>query len=67
MSLLGMPVPAKQDRALAWVGAIVDEPRFHSHLTGRENLRLLAAARGGDTGTRIAPSPGQGGPCGPRR
>jgi ABC-2 type transport system ATP-binding protein len=54
MSLLGFPVPASRDRALARVGAIVDEPRFHPHLTGRENLRLLAAARGGDTGTRIA-------------
>ncbi|HEV3381593.1 MAG TPA: ATP-binding cassette domain-containing protein, partial [Trebonia sp.] len=50
------PVPASRDRALAGVGAIVDAPRFHPHLTGRENLRLLAAARGGDTGTRIAPS-----------
>ena len=25
----------------------MDEPRFHRHLTGRDNLRLLAAARGG--------------------
>jgi ABC-2 type transport system ATP-binding protein len=55
MSLLGAPVPARRDRALAQVGAIDDEPRFHPHLTGRENLRLLAAARGGDTGTRITP------------
>ncbi|HEY6277790.1 MAG TPA: ABC transporter ATP-binding protein [Streptosporangiaceae bacterium] len=56
MSLLETPVPAQRSRALARVGAIVDEPRFHPHLTGRENLRLLAAARGGDAGTRIAPS-----------
>jgi ABC-2 type transport system ATP-binding protein len=56
MSLLGIPVPAHRSRALARVGAIVDEPRFHPHLTGRENLRLLAAARGGDAATRIAPS-----------
>ena len=56
MSLLGMPVPAERGRALARVGGIVDEPCFHPHLTGRENLRLLAAARGGDAGTRIAPS-----------
>jgi ABC-2 type transport system ATP-binding protein len=56
MSLLGIPVPAERRRALARVGAIVDEPRFHPHLTGRENLRLLAAARGGDAGSRIAPS-----------
>jgi ABC-2 type transport system ATP-binding protein len=45
MSLLGCPVPKHRDRALARVGAIVDEPRFHAHLTGRENLELLANAR----------------------
>ena len=56
MSLLGVPVPAERSRALARVGAIVDEPRFHHHLTGRDNLRLLAAARGGDPGQRIGPS-----------
>jgi len=56
MSLLGIPVPAERSRALARVGAIVDEPRFHGHLTGRENLRLLAAARGGEAGSRITPS-----------
>ena len=56
MSLLGVPVPRQRARALARVGAIVDEPRFHGHLTGRENLRLLAAARGGDADDRIAPA-----------
>src|SRR5580704_10430956 len=56
MSLLGIPVPAERSRALARVGAIVDEPRFHHHLTGRENLRLLGAARGGGADGRIAPS-----------
>ena len=56
MSLLGIPVPAERNRALAKVGAIVDEPRFHPHLTGRDNLRLLAAARGGDADGRIDPS-----------
>jgi ABC-2 type transport system ATP-binding protein len=56
MSLLGIPVPAERPRALARVGAIVDEPRFHHHLTGRENLLLLAAARGGGAADRIAPS-----------
>ena len=53
MSLLGFGVPAERKRALAAVGAIVDEPRFHPHLTGRDNLRLLAAARGGDASRRI--------------
>lgn len=56
MSLLGIPVPAQRRRALARVGAIVDEPRFHSHLTGRENLKILAAARGGDAWQQIAPA-----------
>ncbi len=56
MSLLGFPVPAERKRALARVGAIVDEPRFHPHLTGRDNLRLLAAARSGDASCRIGPS-----------
>jgi ABC-2 type transport system ATP-binding protein len=56
MSLLGTSVPAGRATALARVGAIVDEPRFHPHLTGRDNLRLLAAARGGDAEQRIAPS-----------
>ena len=44
-SLLGCPVPSQRARALARVGAIVDEPRFHGHLTGRQNLQILAAAR----------------------
>jgi ABC-2 type transport system ATP-binding protein len=45
MSLLGYSVPSHRDKALARVGAIVDEPRFHGQLTGRQNLQVLAAAR----------------------
>ena len=45
MSLLGYPVPRQRDRALARIGAIVDEARFHGHLTGRQNLQILTAAR----------------------
>ena len=45
MSLLGYRVPRHRDRALARAAAIVDEPRFHGHLTGRQNLQILAAAR----------------------
>jgi ABC-2 type transport system ATP-binding protein len=56
ISLLGVPVPAQRRRALARVGAIVDEPRFHGHLTGRQNLKILAAARGGDAGRQIGPA-----------
>jgi ABC-2 type transport system ATP-binding protein len=43
--LLGLPQPEKRAEALARVGAIVEEPRFHPHLTGRENLKIVAAAR----------------------
>jgi ABC-2 type transport system ATP-binding protein len=45
MRLLGRPVPAERTAALARIGAIVEEPRFHGHLTGRENLKVIAAAR----------------------
>jgi ABC-2 type transport system ATP-binding protein len=53
MSLLGYPVPKHRAQALARVGAIVDEPRFHAHLTGRQNLQILAAAREGAARERI--------------
>ena len=56
MSLLGVPVPRHRAEALARVGAIVDEPRFHGHISGRQNLELLAAARGGGASERIGPS-----------
>jgi ABC-2 type transport system ATP-binding protein len=45
MRLLGLPVPERREEALARVGAIVEEPRFHGYLTGRENLQIVAAAR----------------------
>jgi ABC-2 type transport system ATP-binding protein len=53
MRLLGQPVPEQRASALARVGAIVEEPRFHPYLTGRENLRANAAARGGAAAGRI--------------
>jgi ABC-type multidrug transport system ATPase subunit len=56
MSLLGYPVPKRRAAALARVGAIVDEPRFHGHLTGRQNLQLLAAAREPAAKDRIGPA-----------
>jgi ABC-2 type transport system ATP-binding protein len=56
MSLLGHQVPRHRDLALARVGAIVDEPRFHAHLTGRENLEVLASARERAARGRIGPS-----------
>lgn len=56
MSLLGRPVPGERAAALQEVGAIVEEPRFHPQLSGRENLRIIAAARGPQVGVRIAPA-----------
>jgi ABC-2 type transport system ATP-binding protein len=56
MSMLGYDVPRHRDLALARVGAIVDEPRFHSHLTGRQNLELLAAHREPAARDRIGPA-----------
>jgi ABC-2 type transport system ATP-binding protein len=56
MRLLGHPVPAERDLALRRVGAVVEDPRFHPHLTGRENLRIVAAVRDSEAAARIAPA-----------
>jgi ABC-2 type transport system ATP-binding protein len=56
MRILGLPVPAERATALRRVGAIVEEPRFHPHLSGRENLDIIAAARGPEVTPRIAPA-----------
>jgi len=53
MSVRGLPVPARRAEALSRVGAIVEEPSFHGNLTGRENMRVLAAVRGREAGARI--------------
>jgi ABC-2 type transport system ATP-binding protein len=45
MRVLGREMPAQRADALARVGAIVEEPKFHPFLTGRENLRIVSAAR----------------------
>ncbi len=56
MHVLGRPVPAERGQALRRVGAIVEEPRFHPNLSGRENLRIIAAVRGPEVQARIAPA-----------
>jgi ABC-type multidrug transport system ATPase subunit len=56
MHLLGYPVPAQRALALKRVGAIVEEPRFHMHLSGTENLRIVADVRGEGTNQQIAPA-----------
>ncbi len=53
MWIRGMRLPDERARALSRVGAIVEEPHFHGHLSGRENLEINAAVRGGDALTRI--------------
>jgi ABC-2 type transport system ATP-binding protein len=56
MHVLGRPVPAERGEALRRVGAIVEEPRFHPNLSGRENLRIVAAVRGPEVQARIDPA-----------
>ena len=56
MSVLGHPVPAERATALQRVGAIVEDPCFHPYLSGRENLRVVAAVRGPEAAKRIAPA-----------
>jgi ABC-2 type transport system ATP-binding protein len=51
--VLGHSVRRERAAALARVGAVVEEPGFHRHLTGRENLRVAAAVRGTGAGARM--------------
>jgi ABC-2 type transport system ATP-binding protein len=53
MRISGRPVPEERATVLARVGAMVEEPHFHRHLTGRENLRVVAAVRGPEVRERI--------------
>jgi ABC-2 type transport system ATP-binding protein len=53
MRLLGYPVPGQRSAALRRVRAMAQEPRFLDYLTGRENLRSSAAARGLPAVSRI--------------
>ena len=53
IAIAGLPVATERERVLARVGAIIEEPRFHPHLTGEENLRVVAAVRGPQARRRI--------------
>jgi ABC-2 type transport system ATP-binding protein len=44
------------EAALTDVGAIVEEPKFHPHLTGRENLEVVASLRSEQAWNAIADS-----------
>jgi ABC-2 type transport system ATP-binding protein len=52
----GVSLADHREQVLAQVGAIIEEPRFHPHLTGRENLKVVAAARGPRAWRRISPA-----------
>jgi ABC-2 type transport system ATP-binding protein len=53
MRMCGRPLPQERAQVLSRVGAIVEEPHFHRHLSGRENLRVVAAARGAEAIGRV--------------
>lgn len=46
IDVLGHSIPEEKQEALSRVGAIVEEPRFHPFMTGRENLEIVASLRG---------------------
>ena len=54
--IAGQSLIGHRAQVLARVGAVVEEPRFHPHLSGRENLRVVAAARGPQARRRIEPA-----------
>ena len=56
IQIAGRPLASDREHILAQVGAIIEEPRFHPHLSGRENLAVVAAVRGPAAVRRIAPS-----------
>lgn len=55
IQIAGRALHKHRQEVLARVGAIVEEPRFHGHLTGHENLRVVAAARSLGAQRRIEP------------
>jgi ABC-2 type transport system ATP-binding protein len=56
VNIAGQSLEEHREQVLAQVGAIIEEPRFHRHLTGRENLQVIAAARGPQARRRIEPA-----------
>jgi ABC-2 type transport system ATP-binding protein len=51
--VMGHSMPHEHTAALARVGAVVEEPRFHSHLTGRDNLLVVSALMSDEATARI--------------
>jgi ABC-2 type transport system ATP-binding protein len=54
--VMGHAMPGEHSVALARVGAVVEEPRFHNHLTGRENLVAVSALMTDEATARIPAS-----------
>jgi ABC-2 type transport system ATP-binding protein len=54
--IAGRQLATHQQDVLSRVGAMVEEPHFHGHLTGQENLRVAAAVRGPQAAGRIGPT-----------
>src|SRR3954447_12166836 len=61
MRLLGRELPAGRAEALARVGAIIEEPRFHPHLSGREDPPVRGAPRDRPAQRRIGGGLARGG------
>jgi ABC-2 type transport system ATP-binding protein len=53
VQVMGHAMPRENAKALARVGAVVEEPRFHDHLTGRQNLSIVSALLTDQATTRI--------------
>ena len=51
--VMGREMPREHALALARVGAVVEEPRFHAHLSGRDNLRVVSALLTDEATARI--------------
>jgi ABC-2 type transport system ATP-binding protein len=54
--IAGRRVGENRQEVLSGVGAIIEEPHFHGHLTGQENLEIVAAVRGPQAYPRIEPA-----------
>ena len=52
--LFGAPVSALRRRGGPGVGAVVEEPALYEYLSGRQNLKLLAALSGGTSAEAIS-------------
>ncbi len=54
IEILGVDATRERERALRRVGAIIESPSFYPYLSGIDNLRVLALARGGVPERRFA-------------